>query len=84
MIMTRLIALLSLVIIFSSCENSASRKNTLPGKTGNANEILLVAPDQVWKTSAGDVFKELMNKIQFGRSNFAIKYYLQMAQEKLP
>lgn len=66
MIMTRLIALLSLVIIFSSCENSASRKNTLPGKTGNANEILLVAPDQVWKTSAGDVFKELMNKIQFG------------------
>ena len=66
MIMTRLIALLSLVIIFSSCENSSSRKNTLPGKTGNPNEILLVAPDQVWKTSAGDVFKDLMNKIQFG------------------
>lgn len=64
--MTRLIALLSLVIIFSSCENSASRKNTLPGKTGNPNEILLVAPDQIWKTSAGDAFKELMNKIQFG------------------
>jgi hypothetical protein len=64
--MTRFLALLALVIIFTSCENSASRKNTLPGKTGNPNEILLVAPDQVWKTSAGDVFKELMNKIQFG------------------
>ncbi len=66
MTMTRLFILLSFIIFLSACEDSASRKSILPGCTGNPNEILLVAPDQVWKTSAGDVFKGLMNKIQFG------------------
>lgn len=62
----KLIPFFSLVIILFGCEGSASRKNTLPAITGDPHEILLVAPESIWKTNSGDEFKSLVSKIQFG------------------
>lgn len=66
MMINRFIYFFLFAMLLTACEDSPSRKITLPGNTGTPNEILLVAPDQIWKLSAGDVFKELTSKIQFG------------------
>lgn len=63
---SRLIVFISVITFLTSCDGSASRTKTLPGKTGNPNEILVVAPEVLWKSDAGDALKLSLNRIQFG------------------
>lgn len=54
------------VVILASCKDTGSRRSVLPAVTGATNELLVVAPQGVWKGPVGDTIKQFFGQDQIG------------------
>lgn len=64
MMFVRFIALIGLLSLTGCGE--ASRKELLPRNSGSKGEVAVVAPAEIWTTSAGEVIREEMRVLMYG------------------